>query len=209
MPHRTITSLFYTTHKHGGLGVFSILDNLVVALLSQIFRCLTRSDRAMSDIAFDQLRQTVVHRSNIVNPSIDDLQCFMNSPISTQEYTTRDVKSLWSDARLVLLKSGLSLDMSSTPPCLTSDEVLIDSDHPRGLNSYLCARFREAHLHSLCSAPDQGRSYHLISKSPASSSWLHSGHYISFLLRVPFCHQGPLQSTTRQVCGPSYQSWSV
>ena len=32
---------------------------------------------------------------------------------------------------------------------------------------------------------------------------------LHLLLRVPFCHQGPLQSTTRQVCGPSYQSWSV
>ena len=171
LPRCTITPLFYTNRQHGGLSLFSISDNLVVALLSQMFRCLTSPDKIVSDIVLDQLRQTVTHRSNIANPSMVDLQLFMNSPIPATERTTRDVKSLWSDARLTLLKSDLYLDLSTTPPCLTSNDVLIVPDHPRGgLNSYLRARFRAAHLQSLCSARTR------------------VGPIISFLSRLPAVH---------------------
>ena len=99
----------------GGLGLFSISDNLVVALLSQMFQCLTSPDRVVSDIALDQLRQTVIHRSNIINPSIDIYCVFI-----CINYDVKNLKNAFGSvlhATLFEMMSRLSISTSFIDLC--------------------------------------------------------------------------------------------
>ena len=106
---------------------------------------------------------------------------FMNSDIPQTERKTRDVKSIWSDARLSLKAVSLSLDLSVNSATLSLvNGSVITAERVRGLNSYLRTHLRNEHLQTLVGAPDQGRSFHLASKSPSSNYWLTSGQYCSF-----------------------------
>ncbi len=114
-----------------------------------MFRVLVSPDEVVRMVAMDQLSQTVSHRRRLEDPSLQDLMSFMNSPVSPNERTTRDVKSLWSDTRLSLMAVSLRLDLSSDAAMLTmEDDSAITAQHLRGLNIYLRRFFRNDHLQS-------------------------------------------------------------
>lgn len=101
LPRWTITGLFYTHKTQGGLGLFSLMDNWHVATITQFSRCANSPDPLVRSIARDQLVETYKHRRKQVRdtPPEESLSAFLNSPISTEERTTRDVQSLWSEVR--------------------------------------------------------------------------------------------------------------
>ena len=119
LPRRTISHVIYTKRCVGGLGLFCLEDNLQVARLTQMCRCLTSPDSAIRNCAWSQLRQTVSCRGH-KNPTNSDLELFLNSPIPIEERQTRDVKSLWSDARKSLEQMGLKVDLTRESPALVA-----------------------------------------------------------------------------------------
>ncbi len=62
LPRRTISSVFYVSRKHGGLGLFSILDNLHFSRISQAISCLGSSD-PLNSINISEDPQLTLHSS--------------------------------------------------------------------------------------------------------------------------------------------------
>lgn len=185
LPRRTITGLFYTHKTQGGLGLFSFLDNWHVATITQLSRCANSPDSMVRSIARDQLVETHKHRRRRVRDtppeeSLSALSAFLNSPVSTEERTVRDVQSLWSEARNSIQLLGLSLTVTNNGISIGSGDSTFDPKKPALLTKFIRAFFRSRHLDTLLEAPDQGRAYQLAHLHHASNYWLKSGHYMSF-----------------------------
>ena len=69
LPRQTISEFFYTKRKYSGLGLFSIEDNLELAILSQALRCLNSPDVVVRNVARSQLQEVVRKRTERVDPS--------------------------------------------------------------------------------------------------------------------------------------------
>ena len=180
LPRRTISEWFYVQYRQGGLGVFSLADNLTFAKLTQAYRCLDSPDPFVAAVARDQLCQVVSRRCGLESPSLIDLSNYLNSESTCLEISA-DVKSLWSDLRGLLKSVGLSISFSeSSANWKTVSDSSIQIEDAKHFNLILRSHFSSQHLQSLLAAPDQGRSFHLVSKFPCSNSWLRSGSYISF-----------------------------
>ena len=180
LPRRTISHVIYTKRGVGGLGLFCLEDNLQVARLTQMCRCLTSPDSVVRSCAWSQLRQTVSCRG-CKNPVNSDLELFLNSPIPAEERRTRDVKSLWSYARKSLERMGLKVYLSGRSPVLVMAEgKSFPANNRCTLHNFLCCSLANQHLSELVSTKDQGRAFELVSLSPASNFWIGSGQYLSF-----------------------------
>ena len=81
LPRRTISSIFYVSRKHGGLGLYFILDNLHFARISQAMSCLDSLDSRITIFAYDQLYQLLQHHAGVSSPSPEEVQRFLNSAI--------------------------------------------------------------------------------------------------------------------------------
>jgi hypothetical protein len=179
LPKRTVTQWFYVSRKSGGLGLFSLVDNLHIARVSQVFRCLSSPDDFVVKCSFQQLRQVVARRTGKSNPTTEDLQIFLNSPPGAQEGKSGDVKSLWTEARSSIQLSTLKFDLPETT-LISQEGHKFNFLHKHLVNKYLRARIDSLHLEGLVRAQDQGRVFPLVSLSPASNSWIGSGKYMSF-----------------------------
>ena len=109
----------------GGLGLFSLEDNLIIANLTQFYRTLTSLDDTISSCAFSQLTEVVRAQQKIEDPTYNDLESFLNSPISAEERTRRDIKSLWTDVRLHLTRTNLKVQLAPNNVNLTAPEDVI------------------------------------------------------------------------------------
>ena len=148
LPRRTITSVLYVPKNQGGLGLFSVLDNWHIAMISQFFRCSNSSDPTVCGFARDQLIQTFLHRRRgIPEPSLEELSAFLNSEIAQVERSLSDVKSLWTEVRNSLSLTKLSAEIEQDKIVLMNDSEMITK--PGTLNKYLCVFFKRHHLDSL------------------------------------------------------------
>ena len=60
LPRHTTNSFLYTANRYGGLGLYSMEDNLDVARITQFFnKCLTSPDDIVKHCAWTQLSQVV------------------------------------------------------------------------------------------------------------------------------------------------------
>lgn len=57
LPRSTTSSLLYTANRFGGIGLSSLEDDLDVARVTQLYKCLTSPDHIVKQCAWNQLRQ--------------------------------------------------------------------------------------------------------------------------------------------------------
>ena len=181
LPKRTISEFFYLKRKYGGLGLFSIEDNLELASLSQTLRCLNSPDAVVRDVARTQLREVVRRRTERADPSPTECATFMNNRADTaRERRVRDVHSLWTEVRRHTAKAQIEYEEQSEEWILRGGpEVTFNTRNKKKINSFIRSLHEEKHLEELNRATDQGRSFPLISKSAASNGWI-GGKYVSF-----------------------------
>ena len=181
LPKRTISEFFYLKRKYGGLGLFSIEDNLELAMLSQALRCLNSPDVVVRDVARTQLREVVGRRTERVDPSPTDCATFMNNRADTaRERRVKDVHSLWTEVRRHTAKVQIEYEEQSEEWILRGGlEVTFYARNKKKVNSFIRSLQEEQHLDGLTRATDQGRDFSLISRSAASNGWI-GGKYVSF-----------------------------
>ena len=85
-----------------------------------MFRYLTSPDPIITSCDWGQLKETVSHRTGECNLTTEHIESFLNSSVGTSEQKLRDIKSIWSDARLSLHQVGLRADLTADLPQLTT-----------------------------------------------------------------------------------------
>ena len=125
LPHRTTNSFLQEgvcCNRYGGLGLYSMEDNLDVARITQFFRCLTSPVDIVKQCAWTQLSQVVGKRLKKQDILPQDMESFLNSPPPPNEGSRGDIQSLWSILRkslhrlriLVTDSNSIELDLSGT-----------------------------------------------------------------------------------------------
>ena len=171
LPTRTICAFFHLPTTLGGLGLRSLQDNLEVATISRAIKVLSSKDKLVSDIAWDQLRSTILKRTGQSPATSDDVISFLNSPPPHIEASRDDVRSLWSMVRFSYEDEVFSL---------THQETTIATSRWGPVTNLMKRIKEEKILKRVLDSSDQGRSFHLISLHPSSSHWIPTGNYLSF-----------------------------
>lgn len=181
LPRSTTTPFFYTATHHGGMGLYSVEDSLDVARVTQFYKCLTSPDKFVRNCAWSQLQEVVWRRTKTNSPSPEVIQNFLNDPPAAQEGTKGDVYSLWTIVRKSLQRLGTTVNiLPNNQIHLELQHGSIAPIHRRFIAKALRKDVQSQQLERLIAAPDQGRAFSLISKSPASSHWVNTGQYTSF-----------------------------
>ena len=182
LPKRTATSFLYSANKHGGVGLRSLEDDLDTARVTHFFKCLTSPDQVVTQCAWSQLSQVVIRRTNNKTPTAEDIASFLNTPPPPKESTRcSDVQSIWSIVRKSLHRFNMTVNISPDFQIqLTHPEGAIDPTKRKVISKVVRMEAQAQQLKNLIEAPDQGRAFPLISKSPASNHWVGTGHYTSF-----------------------------
>ena len=95
LPRRVATPFLYL-NTPGGLGLYSVLDNLTIARISHFDRCLNSKDLVVRSVARRQLLDVLKIRSGCEHPGNEEVESFLNSVATVGEGKVGDVKSLWS-----------------------------------------------------------------------------------------------------------------
>ena len=203
LPRRTTTHLFYTSRKHGGLGVFSIEDSLDVFRATHFYKCLSCPDPTVSGCAWDQLWHTVSKRSGIPEPSDSDIESFLNSSPGRGEGGKGDVQSLWSVVRRSLRRLVVAVTVSDHAVSMECPAGSISDGQRDKVANLLRQQTHQLQLSQLMSCQDQGRPFALVSKSADSNSWIANGKYLSFsdyrFAVKARCNLLPVRSVQRRI----------
>ena len=90
------------------------------------------------------------------------------------------MKSIWSTVRKSLIYLDCSIDFIDTTVHLAFNDKTTIATNRFATRKLLKEATASKHLNNLLEAPDQGRSFHLISKDPNSNHWLADAKYLSF-----------------------------
>ena len=80
-------------------------------MILRAMKVLTSKDKLVSDIAWDQLRSTIIKRTGHTPQSSDDITAFLNALPPHNEAAQGDVRSLWSMVRRSLHYLGIEYEM--------------------------------------------------------------------------------------------------
>ena len=180
LPKRTISEFIYVSKRHGGIGLISLEDTLHTTRIMRAIICLSSPDKRVNNVAWAQLVLTVRLRRQLSEVTTEDITDFLNNPPLPQERRSRDVMTLWSSARASLTYLSTSVELSGTTVSLVYDDMTIDGRSRKSLKNILREARDTKRLSALLNATDQGRSFHLISKSWYSNHWIASGAFTSF-----------------------------
>ena len=181
LPRRTTNSFLYTANRYGGLGLYSMEDNLDVARITQFFKCLTSPDDIVKQCAWTQLSQVVGKRLKKQDISPQDMESFLNSPRPPNEGSRGDIQSLWSIVRKSLHRLRILVSVTDSNSIeLDLSGSTITAIRRKLLSKLVRKEVQNLRLEELISHQDQGRTFPLVSKSPASNHWVGTGHHVTF-----------------------------
>ncbi len=109
LPVRTNFAFLHLSTRRHGLGLRSISQAWDRATITRPIKSLSSSDRAVSDVAWEQLRATIHKRMGTSSTSAEEAFHFLNTPPRRNEGSKGDVKYLWTVVRRPLRILGVSL----------------------------------------------------------------------------------------------------
>lgn len=98
-----------------------------------------------------------------------------------REDSKGDIQSLWSIVRKSFQRLDLSVDISADQQIhLNLPEGTVSPSMCKLVTKAIRKEAQSSQLDKLLACPNQGRSFSVTSKSPASNHWVGTGHHISF-----------------------------
>ena len=164
LPKRTIGAFIHTPNNMGGLGIPSILDNLHIARITRVLKCLNSRDKIVNDIAWSQLHHTVKQRRRLDDVQIADISDFINHPPLPRESRARVVQSIWSTVRKSLIYTDTKMELTNTGAALRTGSLTGECP-PRALRNCLRQACEQKWLKTLLDAP-RPRTHFYVSPYP-------------------------------------------
>ena len=180
LPVRTISAIFHLPCKLGGFGLQSIEDNLETSTITRALKALASKDKLVSDIAWDQLRATILKRTGHRPKQAEDVTEFLHTLPPKNEGSRGDVRSLWSSLRKSLHCFNIELEYVDGDFLIECNGSCSKTPRWSSIANLLKRAKENRRLNQVLASSDQGRSFFCVSRHPSSSHWIPTGSYISF-----------------------------
>ena len=132
-------------------------------------------------MCLDTAVQVVGKRLKKQDISPQDMESFLNSPPPPNEGSRGDIQSLWSIVRKSLHRLRILVSVTDSNSIeLDLSGSTITAIRRKLLSKLVRKEVQNLRLEELISHQDQGRTFPLVSKSPASNHWVGTGHHVTF-----------------------------
>lgn len=167
LPKRTNTAFLHAPPYSGGLGIPCIVDEIDIHMACTAFKLLNSPDLCVKSIAHHHLSIVTAKRTGINDPSIGDMEEFINCSPNPGEGKTGDIKSIWSSVRSSLARCDALMNLKDGK--MICKETTITWSSRKKLGRALRGTLLHDQLRILQSASDQGRTFGCVALHPASN----------------------------------------
>ncbi|XP_064462361.1 uncharacterized protein LOC135372832 [Ornithodoros turicata] len=182
LPQPATTLYLYRSRKGGGCGIPIAAEMSNLSRVDNAFKSLTSRDPEVARLAITELQHTVSKRLRR-DVNTEDIEAFLNSNTEGDfRGASNPFRSTWTEARKASGRLNITWELSNDAgPAITRARSTITHNARTKLMAKLRANLckeRDAELQQL---PNQGKAIEAVAADPASSHFMTTGDYMTFV----------------------------